>query len=74
MPDKCCVSNCRLNYDNGSKETVSSPTRKKIMILDSVRLDLSTGKAGNRRRDHAYVESILNRIITKQGLKENDVD
>ena len=44
------------------------------MILDSVRLDLSTEKAGNRRRIHAYVESILNRIITKQGLKENDID
>ena len=44
------------------------------MILDSVGLDLSTEKAGNRRRNHAYVESILNRIITKQGLKENDID
>ena len=44
------------------------------MILDSIRLDLSTDKAGNRRRNHAYVESILNRIITKQGLKENDID
>ena len=52
----------------------SYPTRKKIMILDSVGLDLSTEKAGNRRRNHAYVESILNRIITKQGLKENDID
>ena len=52
----------------------SSSTRKKIMILDSVGLDLSTEKAGNRRRNHAYVESILNRIITKQGLKENDID
>ena len=50
----------------------SYPTRKKIMILDSVGLDLSTEKAGNRRRNHAYVESILNRIITKQGLKENE--
>ena len=44
------------------------------MILDSVGLDLSTKKAGNRRRNHAYVESILNCIITKQGLKENDID
>ena len=75
MSDKCCVFNCRSNYDNGPKETVfSSPTRKKIMILDTVGLDLSTDKAGNRRRNHAYVESILNRIITKQGLKENDID
>ena len=74
MPGKCCVFNYRSNYDNGPKETVSSPTRKKIMILDSVRLDLSTEKAGNRRRIYAYVESILNRIITKQGLKENDID
>ena len=52
----------------------SSLTRKKIMILDSVGLDLSTEKAGNRRRNHAYVESILNRVITKQGLNENDID
>ena len=22
MPGKCCVFNCRLNYDNGPKETV----------------------------------------------------
>ena len=52
----------------------SSPTRKKIMILDSIGLDLSTEKAGNRRRNHAYIESILNRIIKKQGLKENNID
>ena len=51
----------------------SSPTRKKIMISDSIGLDLSTEKAGNRRRN-AYIESILNRIITKQGLKENSID
>ena len=56
------------------KPVFSSPTRKKIRILDSVGLDLWTEKAGNRRRNHAYVESILNRIITKQGLKENDID
>ena len=75
MSDKCCVFNCRSNYDNGPKETVfSSLTRKKTMILDSVGLDLSTEKAENRQRNHAYVESILNRIITKQGLKENDID
>ena len=52
----------------------SSPTRKKIIISDSVGLDLWKEKAGNRRRNHAYVESILNRIITKQGLKKNDKD
>ena len=52
----------------------SSPTRKKIMILDNVGLDLWKEKAGNRRRNHAYVESILSCIITKQGLKENDKD
>ena len=44
------------------------------MILDNVGLDLPTEKAGNRGRNHGYVESILNRIITKQGLKENDID
>ena len=42
------------------------------MILDSVGLDLWKEKAGNRRRNHANVESILSHIITKQGLKEND--
>ena len=31
----------------------SFPTRKKIKILDSVGLDLSTKKAENRRRNHA---------------------
>ena len=51
-----------------------SPTRKKVMILDSVGLDLSTEKAENGRRNHAYVESILNRVITKQGLKKNNID
>ena len=40
------------------------------MILVSVGLDLCTEKAGNRRGNHAYVKSILNRIIIKQGLKE----
>ena len=45
-----------------------------INFLDSVGLDLWAEKAWNRRRNHAYVESILNRIITKQGLKENDID
>ena len=44
------------------------------MILDSVGLDLSTEKAENGRRNHAYVESILNRVITKQGLKKNNID
>ena len=37
------------------------------MVLDSV-------GSGNRQRNHAHVESILNRIITKQGVKENDID
>ena len=50
------------------------PTRKKIVILDSVRLDLWKEKAGNRRRNHVYVESILNRIIVKQRFQENDID
>ena len=58
----------------GKKLFFSSPTRKKFMILGSVGLDLWTEKTGNRRRTHAYVKSILNRIITKQGLKENDID
>ena len=44
------------------------------MILDSVGLDFSTEKAGNRRRNHAYVESILNRIVANRELKENDIN
>ena len=44
------------------------------MILGSMGLDLSTEKAKNCRINHAYVESILNRIITNQGLKEKDID
>ena len=47
---------------------------KKIMIFDSVGLDLSTEMAGNRRRTHAYVERILKRVATKQGLQEDDID
>ena len=43
------------------------------MLLESVGLDLSTEKTGKLRRNHAYVESILNHIITKQGPKENDI-
>ena len=75
MPDKCCVFNCRSNYDNGPKETVFFfPDEKKDFDLDSDGLDLWTEKAENRRRNHAYVESILNGIITKQVLKENDID
>ena len=74
MPDKCCVFNCRSNYDNGPKETVFFfPDEKKYFDLDSDGLDLWTEKAENRRRNHAYVESILNRIIAKLGLKENDI-
>ena len=75
MPDRCCVFNCRSNYDNGPKETVFFfPDEKKDYILDNVGLDLSTDKAGNSRRNYAYVESILNRIITKKGIKENHID
>ena len=55
------------------KRFFSSPTRKEIMILHSVGLDLRTEKAGNRPENHAYVESILNCII-QNGLKENDID
>ena len=54
------------------KPVFSSPTRKKIRILDSVGLDLWTEKAGNRRRNHAYVESILNRSITKRAQEKRD--
>ena len=42
----------------------SSPTRK-ILISDSIGSDLLTEKAKNRPINHAYVESILNRIIIK---------
>ena len=72
MPDKCCVFNCRSNYDNGPKKTFF-PDEKKDYGLRQ-RWKPSVGNAENHRRNHAYVESILNRIITKQGLKENDID
>ena len=52
----------------------SSQTRKNIIIFDRVGLDLQTEKFGNRRRNHAYIEYILNHIITKQGLKASDID
>ena len=65
MPDKCCVFNCRLDYDSGQRN---------IMILDSVGLNSQTEKTGNRRGNHGYVESIFNRLTIKQGLKENDID
>ena len=29
MPGKCCVFNCRSNYDNGPKETVFFTDEKK---------------------------------------------
>ena len=37
------------------------------MVLVSVGLDLWTEKAGNRRKNHAYGENILNQI-------QNDID
>ena len=75
MPDKCYVFNCWSNYGNGPRETVFFfPDEKKDYDLRHVGLDLWTERAGNLRRNHAYVESILNRIVTKQGLKENDID
>ena len=75
MPNKCCVCYSQSNYDDGPKETVfSSPTRKRIVVLDIFGLELWIEKAGNRLKNHAYVESILNIIIIKQRLKENDVD
>ena len=75
MPDKCCVFNCRLNHDNGPKETVFFfPDEKKDYDIESIGLDLWTERAGNRRRN-VYVESIfLNRIIIKRELKESDKD
>ena len=52
-----------LHLKNDESATVfSSPTRKTIMMLDSVALDLWTEKAGN----HAYIENILNRITIKR--------
>ena len=33
MPDKCCVFNCRLNYDNSPKETAFFfPNEKKDYV------------------------------------------
>ena len=57
MPDKCCVFNCRLNYDNGPKKTAFFfPDEKKDYDM-SIGLDLWTKMAGNRRRNHVYVKS-----------------
>ena len=56
------------------KLVFSSPTRKKIMRLGSVELDLRTERAGNCRKNHAYVESILNRLVRKQWVKKKDMD
>ena len=51
MPDKCCVFHCQSNYDDGPKETVfSCPTRKRIMVLDTVGLDLWTEKSAKRSK------------------------
>ena len=51
------------------------PDENKDYDIESIGLDLRAERAGNRRRNHVYVESIfLNRIITKQGLKESDKD
>ena len=74
MPDKCCVFNCRLNYDNGPKKAAFFfPDEKKDYDIESIVLALWTKMAGNRQRNHVYVESIfLNRIIIKWGLKQSD--
>ena len=72
MPDKCCVFNCRLNNDNGPKETVFSfPDEKKDYDIESIRLDLWTERAGNRRRNHVYIcrKHFLNRITIKRGTE-----
>ena len=74
MPDKSCVFNCQSNYHNRTKETFFPQTRKTIMTLDSVGLDLWTEKAGNRQKIMHMSKAFSNRIITKQGLKENDID
>ena len=51
------------------------PDKKKDYDIESTGLDLWTGRAENRRRNHVYVESIfLNRIVIKQRLKEGDKD
>ena len=75
-PGKCCVFNCRLNYDSGPKETIFFfPDEKKYYDVERIGLDLWTERAGDRRRNHVYVESIfLNRITIKRGLKESDKD
>ena len=56
MTDKCCVFNCRLNNNNGPKETVFFfLDEKKDYDIESIRLDLGTERAGNRRRNHVYI-------------------
>ena len=52
----------------------SFPKSKNIMLLHSAGLDLWTEKGGNCRKNHPCIESILNRTVIKQGLKEMDID
>ena len=40
-PGKCCVFNCRLNYDSGPKETIFFfPDEKKYYDVERIGLDL----------------------------------
>ena len=75
MPDKCCVFNCRSNYENGLKETVFFfPDEKKDYDLRQRRIRFVKREGWKPSKKSCYVESILNRTIIKQGLKKNDKD
>ena len=60
MPGKCFVFNCRSNYDDGPKETVSFFLNEKKDHDIRLRLMLDRPRRlFDRRRNHPYVESIL---------------
>ena len=75
MPDKCCVFNCRLNYDNSPKETAFFfPNEKKDYDLRQRWIRFVNREDWKLSKKSCIFRSILNPIITKQGLKENYID
>ena len=75
MLDKCCVFNCRSNYDNGPKETVFFfPSEKKDYDIRQHWVKLVNREGWKPSKKSCICRKQLNRIIIKQGLKENDID
>ena len=77
MPGKCCV----FLIADWTMTTVQNklffffPDEKKGYDIESIGLDLWKDRAGNRQRNHVYVESIFfEPHYYKTGLKESDKD